>query len=331
MRFDWQRFCTRNKISFVTHGPNVAQGHLGIKCPWCGSADKSEHMGLKLDVRDPVWGCFRNAAHRGRNPTRLIARLLNIGFASAARMVEAELINVDDMEGAVAAMQHEAAPGPVGRPALAAIPEEFRPLGRQPENSYESRFLAYLSGRGFGDSGDAAALAEAYGLWYALTGEQAWRVIFPVMDEANKLLGWTGRDIRHGATLRYKASPGLGKDVLLTFPEYPGTPMSEVLVICEGPVDALKIDAYGSGFGIKAVATMGTAFTVGQIAQLARLAKRHRKTWAIFDQDALAQNLYLTDQVPGAQWYKLPDGIKDPGELTSAAATMLCEELTQTG
>lgn len=327
MRFDWLKFCTRNRVPFVTHGPNVAQGHLGIKCPWCGHADKSEHMGLKLDVRDPVWGCFRNAQHRGRHPGRLIARLLNISFASAARMVEAELINVDDMEGAVAAMQQDSPETAPERGRPTGMPPEFRLLGEQPENRYERRFLAYLAGRGFGSLSDAADVASAYALRYALTGEQAWRIIFPVPTQDGSLAGWTGRDIRSGATLRYKASDGLGKDVLLTFHHHL-RPM-DTLAICEGPMDALKLDAFGASLGLCAVATMGTAFTVGQIAALTHLAKRMRRVWAIFDEDALAQNMYLTDQVPGAQWHKLPDGVEDPGALSPAAALSLCEALVK--
>ena len=45
----------QKKIPYVTTGPNVARGHFAIKCPFCGEADPSEHLGIEESTGR--WGC----------------------------------------------------------------------------------------------------------------------------------------------------------------------------------------------------------------------------------------------------------------------------------
>ena len=325
MRFDWRSFCNRNHIQYVTSGPNTAKGNISIRCPWCGNADPSEHMGLAVDAARPYWGCLRNAQHRGRHPAKLIARLLRISYGAAASLVSASGPPIDDFEEAVASLS--AAPGTLeSRPVkmLPSLPPEFQNLT---EGRYASRFLAYLANRGF-DAADVADVAQTYDLKYALIGEQAWRLVFPIYDLDGTLLGWTGRAIGSG-TPRYLASKSLGKNVVLGgF----GVPDDVTLLVCEGPVDWVKLDYYGSPLGVSAVATMGTAYTSTQVTELLQLMKRVTKTFLLFDREALSSQLRLADELETygkkpVRALQLPAPFDDPGQMTPAAVRRFCLSL----
>lgn len=318
-RFDWHQFLIRHHISFVVSGPNVAKNNVAIKCPWCGSADQSEHLGISLDVNNPVWGCFRNAAHRGRSPVRLISKLLRISYNAATLFVEQSAPLIDDFDAAVDRLRSgyvTQSNKKSSRNVAVEYPKTFR---RLLDGSYGKRFIDYLAYRGFHAPKD---VAEQYDLRYCLVGDYAWRLIFPVMD-GNSLIGWTGRDIRDGARLRYRASDALGKDVLLSF----GGALSKIVVVVEGPLDALKVDYYGKTFGVRGIATMGAAVTDRQRTFLSSLVRRV-PVFILFDSDAISQSLSLASEV-GARWLALPSGIKDPGEMSSKVITMFLSNLVK--
>jgi hypothetical protein len=64
---DWRQLLTDNRVPFIERGPNVKRGEINIRCPFCGSADPSYHMGLNLD--SGWWSCWRNKdQHSGKSP-----------------------------------------------------------------------------------------------------------------------------------------------------------------------------------------------------------------------------------------------------------------------
>jgi hypothetical protein len=319
MRFDWQKFCIRNGIPFVTYGPNTAAGNISIHCPFCGNADTSMHMGLRLDVKFPAWGCFRNRKHGGRDPAYLVAKLLNIHIVAAKALIEIDAPPIDDFDSAVERLREPATTAHTPskhKPRTLTLPKECRPLSDC--GIYAGQFITYLAERGFGK--DALDVATTYGLTYALTGEQAWRLVLPI-ELDGQLIGWTGRAIRPGTLIRYKTSSGFGKDVVMQRPR-PAT----VIAITEGPLDYLKLDYYGRPFGVRACATMGTAVTAEQLAVLRAMRKDGTRLVMVFDQTAMAENISIADEI-GATWARLPDGIKDPGELSPADAKIFCKKL----
>lgn len=316
-RFDWHGFLVRHGVPFVTSGPNTSRGNISIKCPWCGSADPSEHLGLSLEVTNPVWGCLRNSRHRGRSPVRLVAKLLRVRYNIAVSLVEQDAPLVDDFDAAIERLRG------VGEEPLKSkykpkvvYPDSFRHLL---DGVYGKRFITYLESRGFHNAQD---VAEQYELFYCLVGDFAWRLIFPVTTDDGLLVGWTGRDIRDGAKLRYRASDDLGKNELLTFDD-----LNDVVVVVEGPLDALKVDYYGRSFGISSVATMGTAVTVGQKRLLSDISKK-TPTYILFDSGAEAQSLVLAEEV-GAKWLPLPPGIGDPGEMDQKMVTKFLRNIVK--
>ena len=314
MRFNWQAFCEARGIRFETSGPRVSKGNINIRCPWCGSADKSGHMGLSLDLRNPVYGCLRNSQHRGKNPARLVAQLLGIRFAAAEVLVSMDGPVLDDFERSVAALQAEDEPPKPVPPVQLDLPPELRPL---PHGHYAPRFWDYLcSRRGFGD--DVDELVNDYELYYALAGEQAWRLVFPVRAADGTLQGWTGRGIRGGEQVRYLTSTGLPTDALLWMDQlWLHNLPAAMCVVCEGPLDALKLDFYGREFGITAVATMGTGRAAAAQAQAIR--ERYDRCAIVLDTDAAGQALGFSEELDAPAHF-LPPDVKDPGELSPQQA-----------
>lgn len=329
MRLDWRRFCERHNIEYVTFGPNTARGNISIHCPWCGPADPSHHLGLKLDPYDPQWGCFRNKQHRGPEPSRLVARLLGISLKHAVELVKAEVPPPDSLGDMLQALRKpsESPQDRVQALARRVVPlTEFRLLADAMRNPSEftQAFGQYLAGRGFGVA-DAIDAAKRYGLWYALSGEQRYRIVFPVYSEQTELIGWTGRDITGTSMIRYRAMAEMGKDWLLISPR---REPADVLVVCEGPIDFLKIDYYGREFGIEAVGTMGTAVTQAQFAQIVRMMKTKRRAYSLFDAEAFAQSMRLAFEMSrGARFSRIPQGYEDPGALTPTSTRELARLL----
>ena len=319
MRFDWLRFCSGHNISYVTAGPNTAKSHISIRCPWCGSADPSQHMGLSLDLRRPAWGCLRDPRHRGVDPARLVARLLAVSEPQArALVVAAATPPTEEFEAAVDALRQENVQPLYRPPAAVQMPRQFHPVCR---GAYGVRFVEYLDReRGFG--ADAVDVAAHYGLYYCLVGDFAWRLLFPITNSGGVLVGWTGRDIRPNATLRYRTSDGMG-GMLLQFP----AEGRRILVVCEGPLDALKLDWFGREHGVRAVAIMGLGLSRGRMAVVELLRQQTNVMWIAYDADAEARALSDADML-NACVLRLPAGRKDPAEMTPYQVKMLLRSIT---
>lgn len=321
MRFDWQGFCSKNRVQFVTHGPNTARGHISIHCPYCGNADTSQHMGLSLEQRRPFWGCFRNARHRGGNPRRLVQKLLGCSYAEAVAIVKgtqaADSGELDRMLLALAAPARQAPQA--ANDAHRTLPGGCKPI--VPLQGYAGRFLSYLEapapiGRGFGI--DAERVCSIYGLNYCLVGDQEWRVVFPIRNHLGDLVGWTGRDIRPAATLRYLSCSDLPHRAVFNI-DRACRSEADTLVIVEGPVDAIKIDHFGAELGVAAVGTLGTALPPERVSVLANLARRFDRVALLFDEDTLPEVLSLAPMLGELAsrdvWLWRP-GLKDPGTMT---------------
>lgn len=323
MRFDWLQFVKVRHINYVAAGPNTAKGNISIHCPFCGGADRSMHMGLSLNARQPFWGCFRNSRHRGRDPAHLVAKLLKVAYGTAQAIVDAAAPTLDEFEQAVERLRDQEEKQPERKSVVVVErPKEFRVLGANIENVFQERFVRYMATRGFGT--DTRRLIEDYEFWYALTGTFAWRLIFPVRDQQQRLLGWTGRDIRPTAKIRYLTVEDLPKSAVLVFGGQPKP--GDALVVCEGPFDALKLDFYGRRFGVRALATMGAANSPEKLPALASFRKQFARLVVVFDADAGAQAMGLADEI-GAKFAYLPTGYKDPGELDRKAAEKFLQKI----
>lgn len=269
MNIDWPALLTQHRVEFITRGANVKRGELNIHCPFCGAADPSYHMGINPD--SGWWACWRNAEHRGKSPVRLLCRLLRISGATARSLLGLDELWIDpDGFGALAdRLLRGIAPRAAEeeRPQALDFPQHFRAL-RVGDRAC-ARHVAYLQSRGFDD---VQRLAERYELAYSLDGEWRDRVIIPYFVQ-DQLVTWQARAVA-AATLRYKElSPKVSAmpahDTLFNVD---ATTNAELVVLVEGPMDALKLDFYGRGLGVRAVALSTNSVREPQLLALHRIA-----------------------------------------------------------
>lgn len=323
MTFSWIEFFRSYHIEFVERGPNVAAGNVNVHCPFCGASDPSHHLGVSKKATS--WGCWRNPQHRGRSPVRLIAALLGCSRQEAMRIagVEMRFIPPDSMSQAIAAVQRWPS---AAAPRKLALPTEFKPFQNKPSFSL---FRQYLENRDYTKK-QILEMTGTFGLRYCTSGPFRGRIIFPVTFE-NKLVTWTGRSIYPSEELRYKTltpneeraaarghPPALGpiNSYLLWYDELLRGP-ANILMLVEGPFDALRVSVLGRKLGVVATCFFTMQPTRAQVELLWELVPRFRKTALVLDQGTEPVAIRLTRLFRGLNISRvqLPDRYKDPGEL----------------
>jgi hypothetical protein len=297
---DWIALLEDHHVPYVTSGPNTKKGEVSVKCPWCGPDDPSEHLGIKLEGE--AWGCHRNQQHRGKGPKKLVQALLGCSF-NQARLVVEQYNQADPDSLADAIFEQKEAP--VKAVQRLKLPAEAYPIPPK------GRFIDYIRSRGF-DS--PALVANRYGLKCCTVGRWKDRILIPVFNEYSQLIAWTARAImRPVSAPRYLSSSDVIKTTLFDIDSLYG---GDVLFVTEGPMDAIKVDYYSSMRNCRATAVFGTSITPAQISLLSKVAKRFKKTVILLDTDAIESAFNLSDWLPNAVVGQLPDGVKDPGDLT---------------
>lgn len=322
MTFDLAQFVIRRGIDHVTRGPNVARGHINIKCPFCGD-DPSHHLGIQ--VKGGAWGCWRDRRHRGKDPRRLVQALLRCSLDEADRIVvdgsDLLAVGVDGLTEQLKALDAE--PRRVVSKRV-VWPDGVYPVDEQPN---AKRARVYLEERGF-LAGDVLAVANHYGLRVGVSGEWRGRLLVPVVDRG-RLIGWTGRAMGK-AEIKYRAHPG-GDTIkrYLLNADAARLPGAEVLVVVEGPLDTIKLDWYGRGCGVVVVGLMGASWTPTQTAALVALGGSFRRVVVLLDPDADVQALDLQSRLRSvrAVVHRL-DVAPDPGALTPGQARRLAHQLS---
>ena len=322
MAFDWLSFFSRNRVAYVTSGPNVSKGRVACRCPWCGAADPSHHMSISLEGKG--WRCWRNNQHRGGDPTRLVAALIHCSTEQAHVIVHGAASV--DLPGDLLSRVRGALAPPAAQASVVKLllPKEFLPFKDLPS---ARPFASYLRARGF-NYRDIERLTIDYGVRYCTRGPFASRIIFPVYFQ-EQLVTWTGRTVSHRDHLRYKAL-SIEADEIRGTPAAVGSIFSyllwydqlalwtrDTLVICEGPFDALRVNVLGRRHGIAATCFFTSRPSHQQVGLFHELVPKFRRCVLLLDSD-------MAMKVHGLGWelsslkidvVKLPAGIKDPGEL----------------
>lgn len=341
--FSWKRFCSERGIPYVERGPNTARNHISIRCPFCGNADKSEHMGLCLDPRDPKWGCFRSASHRGRDPAYLVQALLGCPPAAARDIVNAQRPETDAFEETVQRLLYPPEKYIDGKiqgkwvkeKRVTKMPTEFKPLDSA-TSSYAERFLKYLEWRGFDD---AEGVASQYDLHYCLSGRFRDRLIIPFFD-AGELVGWTGRTLDDRRLPRYLttgAEDGATVDADSFVWERSWVARgSGLLVVVEGPLDVLKLDWYAGESGLPFRGVVTCLFGKPKRAQAEFLfdaARRYDRVLVALDADAYSDAVRFAAEVQEMSGVpcsvpRLPTS--DPGAMTGKQVRAFLKEVAAT-
>lgn len=334
--FNWPDLLRQEGIAFIERGPNVKRGELNIKCPFCGSADPSYHMGLSLETG--WWACWRNRTqHSGKSPLRLLMKLLGIPYWQARKVagLGEEYVDPEGFD-AIAARLLRRERGATARPE--EVRREFLQHDRDAllidDRIGTRRARNYLIDRGF-DADGIDELVSLYDLRTARVGPYADRIIIPYYLDG-EMVTWTARAIAP-SEIRYKdlsikESLVPPKETLYNHDCIAAG--GNALVIQEGPVDALKIDFYGKAHGVRSVALSTNSVSDEQAAMLAaadgefelKLVMMDNATPLGFvDSMRLKQELGFMTNIKAV---KVPYGAKDGGVLTPAQVETWCLNMT---
>lgn len=330
---DWRRVLTEHSIEYVERGPNVKRGEINIRCPFCGSADPSHHMGLNLETG--FWACWRNREHRGKSPLRLLVQLLGISYFKARQLagLTDDYVDPDGYSAVVARLmqaQQVEKVEHVERRFL-QLPHEFVPLHKAPP--FFARYLR--DDRLFGTRG-TQVLQERMGVCAATRGDFRGRVIFPFYADG-ELVTWTARAIGQ-ATLRYRdlevdESIIPVKETLYNLDcRIDG---GKALALVEGPIDAAKIDVFGMPYGVRAVALATNSMSEQQLYLLEECATVFDRVLVMMD---MASTLGIVDSmrmrqelrsIRNAVITQVPYGLKDTALMSPRQATRWAAELAE--
>lgn len=331
---DWPGIFREHRVEFIMEGHQVGRGEIAIKCPFCGSADPSHHMGLNLETG--WWSCWRNRAqHSGKSPVRLLMRLLRVSFARAREIAGLEEGYID----------------PEGFDALAARilrknPDEPTPTATQRRfldfehgsmvplkegRAMTRRHWDYLVGRGF----NPERLVTRYKVMAGVGGDWHDRVIIPFYQNG-ELVTWTGRAIGQ-SRLRYRDlsvedSLMAPKETLLNYDE--ANKGGHTLIVQEGPVDVLKVDLYAHRFGVRSVGLCTNSMSEDQAHMIRELAPAFERVIIAMDTksvlgiaDSMRMKRTLSD-IPNLGISSIPFGAGDGGALSASQVQEWARNLT---
>ena len=287
----------------------MSHGWLGLRCPWCGDDDPSHHLGVNPSG---YFSCWRDATHKGNTPHKLIAKLLGVS-AARARLV------TQTYAGATAAEFN--APQAIKtalQPGLSL--EQFSLIRR---DSVSHKFWVYLEQRGFDD---VDSLVSKYQLRACLTGRYSGRLIIPVYDIDNTLVGFQARAITNPVDAPRYLSEGNIKDTLFNLNNLQG---GHVVYVTEGPFDCLKMDFYGA----PSTCTFGVVPKPQQLNLLRSLRRKYQRMVLLLDNDspAVQAGFYFSDCIPNVEFGNLPAGTKDPGSLSNQQVQEMLNETQTSG
>jgi hypothetical protein len=330
---DWRGLLTEHGVRFVERGANVKRGEINIRCPFCGSADPSFHMGLNLE--SGFWACWRNSMHRGKSPVRLLTRLLDLPYWKARRLAGLEDREVDpDGFDAMASRL-------LGRDSgtqTEHLPRRFleHPDDHVPILEAPGPYLDYVRRVRCFQRDGLERLGAEYGVLAAFRGEDRGRIILPYFVDGD-LVAWTGRAITQ-AEIRYKDLPLEECLVPIKQTLYNldcRLDGGAALVVVEGPIDALKIDCFGRDHSVRAVALSTNSATDEQTYLIEDMAPEFSHVFFMMDH---ASSLSIVDSmrmrarmrsIRNASTIEVPYGLKDAGEMTPRQVRNWAKELTQ--
>lgn len=338
---DWRKILDANGIEYVEGGKSTAKNNIYIKCILCGNADEGHHLGISVHRSDfKGWACWKNERHRGKSPIKLLMLLLNINYHQAAELIGVDHTTLYEDESMGTKLRGMLEGKIEQTPIYKTLefPPEFFKLNSSRKNS--KMFRAYLSERGFGTDKEIIDIARTYCLRYALSGVYRYRIIFPVYTELG-LTTWTGRSVVPDKEPRYLSLSNdpenyTKQDNCLALDNIKNCLFNErllskdsrsVLLVGEGPFDALKLDWVGLKWDTRATCIFGKTPSPIQIDKLAKLGKRFEQRYMILDPDANMDRLRMSEtmQSIGFKLLRLPTE-KDPGAMSIPEIETFLEE-----
>jgi len=208
----------------------------------------------------------------------------------------------------------------------------FRPITK---TGAGKRFFDYLNSR-FGSEKDTNAMITEYDLRYAIAGDYRDRIIIPVYENG-WCVNWTARSIYPNSEIRYLSMDNASAAVpikqtvfnLDCVADHGGV---DVLVITEGPFDAMKLDYVGHEYGLAAVSVFNTEISIEQDYLLRKALNYVGRAYVVFDEGFFMEATVASGVLVGSRCTvrpgELPSGYKDFGEMPKEALKKYCKNLT---
>ena len=331
MKFNVLSFLHSHHIPYITKGVNVKRGEININCPFCAktsSPDPSYHLGIDED--NMRFSCWRNKRHHsGKTLHKLIMVLAQCNYYEACQLLGQKPIWIEETAfDAVSFQANDTAP----TTPLLEFPHDIIPLDVELRRSF--RFVQYLMERGYSQR-SVSRLAYRYNLHYAISGQFKDRIVIPNYV-ANRLVNWTGRSIHKDTQLRYLSLDHTRgalmsiKECLFNEPQlFKG---GRLLVVNEGPFDAMKMDFYGASLGIRATCLFNKKATHNQLGCLGELTHLFDRIVVMFDRDEFVDQCSFVSQM---DWtgldsvvdWNCPSHVSDPGDLSGDDVKELCNSM----
>lgn len=266
--------------------------------------------------------------------------LLRVSHAEALQIagLDPSYVDPDGFTAMVFRMRQKAAgrAEPEPTPTRLRMNHDFRVLA---DFGPAKKHWWYLDNRWF----DPHQLAVEYGVMAGCYDEWKDRVIFPYYEE-DKLVTWTGRAVG-SAEIRYRDLPRdsrEGYDGPLAVVPAKNTLFNHDsminggrwLIVCEGPIDALKLDCYGKASNVRAVALSTASISDEQLARLDVYASGFDRLGVMMDMEKdthVVHSMRMKSQLASihksAHILEVPFGRKDAGELKPREVRAFCSDI----
>ena len=226
--------------------------------------------------------------------------------------------------------------GPTSATEARPKPLQFRPEFKALEDrGMGRRFVDYLEQRHYRGT-QLLGLIDAYRLKYSTSGKYANRLIIPVYTDEG-LMSWTGRSIGDDA-VRYKSHSGNDywpddpppfwniHDLLFNEHDLT-TKIGDVLVVAEGPFDAMRLDWLGYP-QVRGTCFFGKSVSNTQANKLNAIGRLYKRKWVLLDEDAKMDALRVQSQLqPGGFQIRYMSGGKDAAALPESDVNVLLDSL----
>lgn len=292
-------------------------------CPKCRRKDK-----LYIEKKNGRFICFRCAeedGYKGR-PEFALADLALMPLSEVRKALYGEQYSGTAYELDLKLRDLFGDEDVIDEEAVVTIPQMYWPVDYYPiDHKSAARGAAYLAGRGID-----LETARRYGLRYCPAKR---RVIFPV-ELGDRLVGWQERLIVPNRSWDEENQEWRETPKMLSSKDIPTAHVvmfanrlvgSKHVVVCEGPVDAIKADLCGGN-----VATMGKAIGQGQIDVIRNPQKLTQqqvgllryggieKVYLALDPDAAKETARLVNEFSDLEVYVMqpPKPYKDLGEMS---------------
>jgi len=262
VRIDYTRIFEAHGIDYSAKQHSA--GNIGVNCPFCAQTsdpDPSHHLGINIDTG--AWNCWRNAAHRGGKPHRLLKALCGMSYAETDRLLGVRAAPTSEFDAMFGNGNDPFATPPDAPMRSSLSPEaaaDYNCFARI-TSSLAAPHRDYLRRRGVCD-----AVMQEFGLLAGITGNWAARVIFPVRaPDSGCAETWTARAIGN-ATPKYLAL-GRAHGANIKHLVYNAERLqrgAETAVVTEGPMDAVVLQQLAPNTAV--TCTFGLSVTDEQIA-----------------------------------------------------------------